>query len=89
MGRGALFLVAMLLGILALTVVLAVIMWTSTEGPVTISLRGFIALGLGALGTAVVGGGLMALVFISNRSGHDQAVHDEARTRMPEDGGPF
>ena len=34
---------------------------------------------LGAIGSLAVGGGLMALVFFSNRSGHDQAVHEENR----------
>lgn len=52
-----------------------------------ISLHGFIALGLGILGSLVVGGGLMALVFFSSRSGHDQAVHEEVTRRMPPDGG--
>lgn len=52
-----------------------------------ISLHGFIALGLGILGSLLVGGGLMALVFISSRSGHDQAVHEETVRQMPPDDG--
>lgn len=51
-----------------------------------ITAHGFIALGLGVLGSLVVGGGLMALVFFSSRSGHDQAVHEEGARRMPPDG---
>lgn len=50
-----------------------------------ISLHGFIALGLGIVGSLVVGGGLMALIFFSSRSGHDQAVHEDGARRMPPD----
>lgn len=40
-------------------------------GPVDIPLSGMIALALGVLLSLAVGCGLMALVFYSNRSGHD------------------
>lgn len=35
-------------------------------------LHGWLALGLGALGVALLTAGLMRLVFISSRGGHDQ-----------------
>ncbi len=54
-----------------------------------ISPHGFIALGLGILGSLLVGGGLMTLVFISSRSGHDQAVHEETTRQMPPDNGQY
>ncbi|MDX2104013.1 MAG: hypothetical protein EAZ99_16130 [Alphaproteobacteria bacterium] len=38
------------------------------------SLHGWIAIALGIVGTAVVGIGLMALVFLSHRNGHDERV---------------
>lgn len=79
MSRGALLIIACLVGLLALAVTLAVIAWNAMDAPLNISLHGFIALALGAIGSLAVGGGLMALVFFSNRSGHDQAVHEETR----------
>ncbi|WP_035705466.1 hypothetical protein [Niveispirillum irakense] len=88
MSRGALLIIACLVGLLALAITLAVIAWNAMDAPLNISLHGFIALGLGAVGSLAVGGGLMALVFFSNRSGHDQAVHEEnSRTlgEPPED----
>ncbi|MBL27497.1 MAG: hypothetical protein CMM50_08110 [Rhodospirillaceae bacterium] len=44
--------------------------WT-TMGDVSISVHGYIALGLGVLITTLLGVGLMALVFYSARRGHD------------------
>ncbi len=43
---------------------------------VSIGVHGWIALILGVIFSLAVGGGLMALVFISSRRGHDEAVHD-------------
>lgn len=88
MSRGALFIAACLLGLLVLAVTLAILVWNAMDAPVNISAHGFVALALGAVGSLAVGGGLMALVFFSNRSGHDQAVHEEnSRTfgEPPED----
>ena len=43
----------------------------------SISNQGLLALGLGAAAAFIVGGGLMALVFISSRRGYDdEAGHD-------------
>ncbi|MEM7023500.1 MAG: hypothetical protein AAF637_13045 [Pseudomonadota bacterium] len=44
-------------------------------GDVEISNHGLIALGLGAGVTFVLGAGLMALVFFSNRRGYDDQAH--------------
>jgi hypothetical protein len=49
-------------------------MWTSMDGgdvAFSISWHGWLAMGLGVVLTAVLGVGLMALVFHSSRSGHD------------------
>lgn len=43
---------------------------------VSIGVHGWIALVLGVIFSLAVGGGLMALVFISSRRGHDEKVHD-------------
>jgi hypothetical protein len=46
-------------------------------GDVAIGIHGWIALGLGAGFTLLLGGGLMWLVFYSNRHGYDDRVgHD-------------
>lgn len=88
MSRGAWFLVVVLVGLLALAAVFAVRAW-NVAGDASgmdsqISLHGGIALLLGAFGTIALGAGLMALVFLSHRSGHDEAVHEEHRDRFPE-----
>lgn len=81
--------IACLLAMLLAAGVGGVMAWNAMGGggpDQGISLHGFIALGLGILGSLVVGGGLMALAFFSSRSGHDQAVHEEIARRMPPDG---
>lgn len=42
-----------------------------------ISATGWIALAVGFAGTVIIGGGLMALLFFSARSGHDEKVGPE------------
>jgi hypothetical protein len=61
---------SVLLGLLALTGFVAYRTWTELED-VTMSVHGWIALGLGALATLVLGAGLMFLVFYSSRRGYD------------------
>lgn len=90
MNRGGLLMIACLVALLLAAAAGGVLAWNAVGGggpEQAISLHGFIALGLGILGSLVVGGGLMALVFFSNRSGHDQAVHNEVSRRLPPDGG--
>lgn len=45
--------------------------WQSL-GDVEMSASGYVALALGILGTVALGGGLMALLFYSNRYGYDE-----------------
>jgi len=66
---------ALLIGSLAGLLVLAMAFggyawWRMAE--VAISMHGLIALGLGIVLSLLLGAGLMALVFYSSRSGHDE-----------------
>jgi hypothetical protein len=56
--------------VMALAIYAAVEAWTALADT-TISTHGWIALGAGVLVTLAVGGGLMFLVFYSNRQGYD------------------
>ncbi len=63
--------------ILTLGAMLALALWVAWESWFSIpdtemGFHGVLALVLGAVGAFVVGAGLMALVFLSNRGGHDQ-----------------
>ena len=54
--------------------------WVWQEvGDVEIGLHGWIALGLGALLTFLLGAGLMALMFFSSRRGYDERAHHAER----------
>ena len=67
--------------------------WAWREvGEVEIGTHGWIALGLGAVLTFLVGAGLMALMFFSARRGYDERAHEADRThadhwRRPPDQG--
>jgi len=50
-------------------------MWVAI-GDAEISTGGWVAMALGVLVTFALGSGLMALVFISNRRGYDEADRD-------------
>ena len=55
--------------------------WAWQEvGRVDIGTHGWIALGLGAALTFLVGAGLMALMFFSARRGYDERAHEADRT---------
>lgn len=94
---GAIFIVVALTAMLAASIWMAVDVWTSTDeaarahtdGQGEVSGHGIFALILGGLGSLIVGGGLMALLFFSNRSGHDQSVHDEYKSRVHPDDDPL
>ena len=70
-----------LAAILISTLFWAITTWTSTND-VPISEHGWIALGLGALFSLLIGRRLMALMFHSSRSGHD----DVATPKLTEPG---
>lgn len=68
-----LLLATILIGLLVVAIIGAARIWTSS-GDVEISTAGIIAMALGVIVTLAMGGGLMYLVFLSNRSGHDDEV---------------
>lgn len=74
----------LLLGfLLLLACIVGISTWTNL-GDVSLGTHGWIALSGGVVLTLLVGGGLMALVFYSNRSGHDTRHHEQAREQSPE-----
>lgn len=66
-----LYLVIPLFALLAAAVWFLVTTWTHIGGP-DMPLYGWFAIGDGVLLSLLVGGGLMALVFHSNRKGYDE-----------------
>jgi hypothetical protein len=66
--------IAVLAALLVATLVAAIYLWWSL-GDVDIGLHGLIAMTLGGLLSLALGGGLMFLVFYSNRRGHDDEHH--------------
>jgi hypothetical protein len=78
--RSRLILVAVGIGSIAGLLALGVYTWLSL-GAVEMSTNGYIALVLGTIGTLALGGGLMTLVFYSQRHGYD----DAAAGNTPED----
>jgi hypothetical protein len=67
---GRLVLIFALLALLAGSLWFAASAWMALEGP-AMPAEGYIALGFGILFSLVVGCGLMALMFYSNRHGYD------------------
>jgi hypothetical protein len=67
-----------------MTVVLATYVWTSSND-IPMSQHGWIALGLGTVFSLVIGCGLMALMFFSSRSGHDEAATPKLMQRRHDD----
>jgi len=70
LGPGGWFVVIALVCILGASIWFAFYGWNLTEGEV--STNGMIALVLGVVFSMLLGGGLMALVFWSNRKGYDR-----------------
>jgi hypothetical protein len=81
MGKGRILILIVLTGILIATGVWMILILNQTSG-VAIGTHGWIALGLGTFFSIVIGCGLMALMFISSRHGHDEAA-DPFRKRPP------
>ncbi len=77
-------LVLTLSALLAVALLVAGLLWWQLEA-VEIGLHGALALGLGAVLSLALGGGLMALVFYSNRHGYDDAQHGRLDRPPPED----
>lgn len=76
---GELFLLLCLVGMLIASIVWSASVWDMTG---SMDVHTWIALGLGTFFSLVIGCGLMALMFYSNRSGHDDAA-DPLRKRLP------
>jgi hypothetical protein len=66
--------IAVLAVLLVVALVAGLYLWWSLSD-VEISLHGLIAMTLGCLVSLALGGGLMFLVFYSNRRGHDDEHH--------------
>ncbi|WOH49320.1 hypothetical protein [Bradyrhizobium sp. sBnM-33] len=79
---GQIALIVVLTALLMLTGFWATSVWNAT-GDAVMDKHGWIALGLGTFFSLLVGCGLMALMFFSSRSGHDDAA-DPFRTRREE-----
>lgn len=80
---GQVILLVILGGVLILTGVWGFSVWSASSG-VEMGKHGWIALGLGTFFSLLIGCGLMALMFFSSRSGHDEAA-DPFRHREPGD----
>jgi hypothetical protein len=68
---------AILLPLLVGAIAISVWVWRQL-GDAEMGVHGYIALGLGALFTLLIGGGLMALVFYSHRHGYDERAGRDA-----------
>ena len=78
MRTGHWLIITVLLCLLGATAWYVVKVWTETSGMTT---HGYVAMGLGAIVALVLGFGLMALMFYSNRKGYDESAHKD-RTRQ-------
>ena len=79
LGLGQIALIVALSALLMLTGFWATSVWNAT-GDAVMDKHGWIALGLGTFFSLLIGCGLMALMFFSSRSGHDD-VADPFRRR--------
>lgn len=83
LSAGQIILLTVLGGILVLTMVWAIYVWNaSSDAPM--DKHGWIALGLGTFFSLLIGCGLMALMFFSSRSGHDELA-DPFRPHLSND----
>jgi hypothetical protein len=71
MGRASYAIVAILLGLLIWTSIIAGEGWSSAVGT-EVPLAGYAAMAIGIVFSLVLGVGLMALVFYSSRAGYDE-----------------
>jgi hypothetical protein len=72
-GAGTVVALTVPLGLLVLAGAFLVVGWETPEGPhgTEVTVNGYIAMALGTLITMALGGGLMFLMFYSNRHGRD------------------
>jgi hypothetical protein len=80
--RKTLFVAVPLFILLATAAAFSFHVWTQIGGDVGMNGNGVAALVIGAGGSLILGGGLMALVFFSSRRGYD----DAADLKRPDDG---
>lgn len=78
--RPLILLAAAMAFLLVVATVYGVRTWSGLEGT-AISGHGLFAMALGAVFSVLIGGGLMALVFISHRRGFDDQVTDHLSDR--------
>ena len=62
------FFIVAVVGVLAAAIA---VLWASS-GDSEVTIEGDVALGIGVLVTVLLGGGLMTIVFLSDRSGRDR-----------------
>jgi hypothetical protein len=84
MGRNGLIIAVVLIAFLAVALGYSYHVWTSVGVQAagaggTMDRNGYTALIIGAIGSFVLGGGLMALVFFSSRRGYDDAADLKSR----------
>jgi len=81
---GQIFVIAALIAMLVFAGIGIASVWDATNGVDDAGMDedGWIALGLGAFVSVLLGCGLMALMFFSNRRGYDEAA-DPFRKRRP------
>lgn len=70
--------------LLAVALLVAVLLWGRLDSA-EIGLHGALAMGLGAVLSLGLGGGLLALVFYSARRGYDDSQHGSLGALPPED----
>ncbi len=69
--------------VVAVVMVVGALYWLHTQGPLTVHM--IIASILGVFLSVVLGTGLFALAFFSDKSGHDENVTDATRRRDSDD----
>jgi len=84
MKKTILYIAAAVLG-LSLATYISLVYIMSKQG-MDMSIHGHIAMALGIFFTYGVGAGLMALLFFSNKHGHDQQVHNSTNSNNTSDG---
>lgn len=75
-GAAAVLMLAFAAGLLGFVIWAFFRLW-ALAGPAEMSVHGYIAMGLAAVFTLGLGGGLMWLAFYSSRNGYDERVGEE------------